>query len=335
MSVPSDSTSAIRARSLTDAHDSGQVSNQTVMIVNPASGGGRCGRTWPALERRLRAAGIAFTVMATQRRGDGTMLACAALLAGAETIVAVGGDGTANEVVNGFFAGGQPINPAARFGFISAGTGNDLARALGFDSDSAIAALGPDGVTRQIDLLHVRFTLPDGKCSERYAVLHVLMGVAGEGAAVQIAPGIKRLARGTSYLLAGAIAALRHQPQQIAYSLDDGPPQPARIDGFAVANGAYMGGGLVVAPGARLDDGRADVIVVGAVGRVPLLTRLMPGLRNGSYLAHPAVRRQTARRIRVEAADPVILTIDGEVAGRTPAEITLLPHALPIALPRR
>jgi diacylglycerol kinase (ATP) len=306
-----------------------------VMIVNPASGGGRCGRAWPALERRLRAAGIAFAVMTTERRGDGTTFARTALRAGATTIVAVGGDGTANEVVNGFFADGAPINPAARCGFIGAGTGNDLSRALGFDSGAAIAALVPDGGTGQIDLLHVRFTLPDGTWGERYALLHILMGVAGEGAAVHLAPGIKRIARGGAYLLGGAIAALRHQSQCIAYSLDDGPSQSVHIDGFAVANGAYMGGGLVVAPGARLDDGSADVIVLGAVGRVRLLTRLMPGLRDGSYLAHPAVSRHVARRIYVETADQVMLTIDGEVAGCVPAEITLLPRALPIAMPPR
>jgi diacylglycerol kinase (ATP) len=316
---------------LTDAQDADRVGRETVVIVNPASGGGRCGRAWPALERRLRAADITFIAMMTEQRGDGTTLARAALHAGATTIVAVGGDGTANEVVNGFFAAGCLINPIARCGFIGAGTGNDLTRALGVESNAAIAALGPHGTTGQIDLLHVRFTLPDGTTGERYAVLHVLMGVAGEGAAIQIGPGIKRLMRGTSYLLGGAIAALRHRPQQITYALDSGTPYTTQIDGFAVANGAYMGGGLAVAPGARLDDGRADVIVVGAVGRVPLLTRLMPGLRDGSYLAHPMVSHHTARHIRVETTDQVVLTIDGELAGRAPTEITLLPHALPIA----
>ncbi|MGI8857159.1 MAG: diacylglycerol/lipid kinase family protein [Thermomicrobiales bacterium] len=315
-----------------DAHGDGRV---TVMIVNPASGGGRCGRAWPAIERRLHAAGVPFSVVTTERRGDGTALARAALHAGATTVVAVGGDGTANEVVNGFFEEERPINPTARFGSIGAGTGNDLSRALGVDHDAAIAALGPDGITGNVDLLRVRFTLSDGQTRERYALLHVLMGVAGEGAAVQLAPRVKRFGRGASYLLGGAIAALRHWPQQITYRLDDGSPQSARIDGFAVANGAFMGGGLIVAPGARLDDGLADVIVVGAVGRVRLLTRLMPGLRDGSYLAHPAVSRYAARQICVKTADPVVLTIDGELAGRAPAEIALLPHALPIALPRR
>ena len=81
-----------------------------------------------------------------------------------------------------------------------------------------------------------------------------------------------------------------------------------------------MGGGLAVAPGARLDDGRVDVIVVGAVGRVPLLTRLMPGLRDGSYLAHPMVSHHTARHICVETTDQVVLTIDGELAGRAPTD---------------
>lgn len=308
---------------------------KTVIVVNPASGGGRCGRAWPALAARLNAAGIAHTAVTTARRGDGTTLARAALEGGATTVVAVGGDGTANEVANGFFAEGERVNPAARFAVLAAGTGNDLCRALGFGSDDAIAALGADGITGQIDLLHAHFTLPDGREAERYALLHILMGVAGEGATVTLPPAVKRFGRGASYLLAGGVAALRHRPHRITYYLDDGAPRVASMDGFAVANGAFMGGGMAVAPGARLDDGSADVVVLGAVGRVRLLARVMPGLRDGSYLAHPAVSRHAARRIRVEAAGQCVLTIDGEPAGRAPAEIALLPHALPIALPRR
>ena len=229
MCARSNSISAIKARSLTDAQDADRVVCETVVIVNPASGGGRCGRAWPALERRLRAAGITFIATMTKQRGDGTTLARAALHAGATTIVAVGGDGTANEVINGFFAAGWLINPIARCGFIGAGTGNDLTRALGVESNAAIAALGParhDWAASISCMSGLRCRME--QTGEQYAVLHVLMGVAGEGAAIQIRPGIKRLMRGGSYLLGGAIAALRHRPQQITYALDGGPPQPHR-----------------------------------------------------------------------------------------------------------
>lgn len=303
-----------------------------VMVVNPASGGGRNGRAWPALARRLDEANIAFTAAMTERRGDGTILARAALRAGATTVVAVGGDGTANEVINGFFKDGQPINPEARFGMIPGGTGNDLARDLGLAGDAAFAALDPGGGTRHVDLLHVRYTSADGGWQERYALQGLFMAVVAEGAAVALPPRVKRFGGGAAYMLGGAVAVMRHRPTWITYRLDDDAPQSAFINGGVIANTAFIGGGLEIAPGARVDDGIADVIMVRAIGRLRLM-RLMPRLRGGTHLAHPAVSRHTARRIRLETEDAVLLAIDGEVIGWAPAEASIRPRALPIALP--
>lgn len=302
------------------------------MVVNPASGGGRNGRAWPALARRLAGAGIAFTAVMTERRGDGTALACAALRAGATTVVAVGGDGTANEVINGFFADGQPINPAARFGLIAGGTGNDLARDLGLAGDAAYAALGPASGTGHVDLLHVRYTVADGCWEERYALQGLFMAVVAEGAAVALPPRVKRVGGGAAYMLGGAVAVMRHRPTRITYRLDDDAPRSARINGGVIANAAFIGGGLEIAPGARMDDGVADIVMVRAIGRLRLM-RLMPRLRTGTHLAHPAVSRHAARHIRLEAEDAVLLAIDGEPVGWAPAEASVHPRALPIALP--
>lgn len=303
-----------------------------IVIVNPASGGGRCGRIWPAVVARLHAAGIFFTATFTERAGDGTRLARAALRAGASTVVAVGGDGTANEVLNGFFADGTPVNSAARFALIPAGTGNDLAAALGIRGDDAIAALGPGHVTDYIDLLRVRFTGIDGMPRCRYAIQGLFLGIVAEGAGIPIPAWAKRFGR-SAYLAAGALAVLRHRPCRITVRLDDAPAQTLTVNGGIVANAPRIGGGLPIAPAARMDDGRTDVILLRAVLRVALLTRLMPRLQRGTHLAHPLVAHATAHRVSISADGGLLLAIDGEVVGRGSADVVILPGALRVALP--
>jgi YegS/Rv2252/BmrU family lipid kinase len=303
-----------------------------VAIVNPASGGGRCRRMWPAIARRLNEANIPFTATMTERQGDGTRLAREALRAGATTVIAVGGDGTANEVINGFFADDVPVNPAARFALISAGMGNDLSAVLGLRGDAAIAALGPGGVTGHVDLLRVRFTGPDGDPACRYAMLGLFLGIVAEGAGIAIPSWAKRFGR-SAYLGAGALAVLHHHPRHITYRIDDGPEQAAWINGGIVANAPRIGGGLPIAPNAQLDDGMADAILLRAVGRAALLTRIMPRLQRGTHLAHPAISHAPARQVTIETDDDLLLAIDGEIIGHGSAAATVLPGALPVALP--
>jgi diacylglycerol kinase (ATP) len=308
------------------------VTASLAMIVNPAAGGGRCGRLWPALASRLEAAGLSFTTSITARPGEGTTLAQTALQEGAETVVAVGGDGTANEVLNGFFVGDAPINPAARFALISVGTGNDLSSVLGLGGEAAHAALGPQGITRRLDLLRVRYTAPGGAPASRYALQGLFLGIVAEGAGIALPAGIKRFGR-SAYLSAGVIAILRHRPARVTYQLDDGPEHTVSINGGVIANAPRIGGGIPVAPGARLDDGVADAVLLRAVGRVALMTRVMPRLQRGTHLAHPAIRHAPILKFAIEANDALLLAIDGEVVGRGSAAVTVIPGALPVTLP--
>lgn len=308
------------------------MTERIVAIVNPVSGGGRCGRTWPTVARRLHEMGIAFTTVTTEQRGDATVLTREALHAGTTTIVAVGGDGTANEVINGFFADDMPVNPAARFALIPGGTGNDLCGILGLSGNGAIAALGPGGTTGHLDLLRVRFAPPDGPVRCRYAVQGLFLGIVAEGASIAIPAWAKRFGR-SAYLGAGALAVLRHRPRRVTYRIDDGPEQTAWINGGIVANAPRIGGGLPIAPDARLDDGVADVILLRAVGRAALLTRIMPRLQRGTHLAHPEISYAQTRHIVIESDDALPLAIDGEVIGHGLAKVTVVPDALSIALP--
>lgn len=308
------------------------MARSAVLVVNPAAGNGRCARSWPSWARRLEAAGVAFSPVFTTRPGDATRLTREALRNGAETVVAVGGDGTANEVVNGFFDGDDAINPSARFGLLPAGTGVDLSRMLGLRGQMAIAALGPAGRTGTIDLGRVQFVAYGGQTQSRYFVNGGDLGVGGETASLA-QKGSKALGGFIAYLTAAVRAIVEHQPRSVRYAIDDGPAVETRVDTIFVTNGRYIGGGMIVAPPARVDDGVLDVLVLRAVSKLDLLFRLLPAIYRGTHLYHPSVQHVQARRVTVQTSEPLLLQIDGEQPGMAPAEFMVLPGFLRVALP--
>ena len=152
-----------------------------LVIVNPASGGGRTGRSWPAVAARLRAAGLDFDTAMTSCLCEAIELSRQAVAEGRPLIVAAGGDGTINEVANGFFArGGEPA-AGPRLGVLPTGTGGDLRRTLGFPQDvGEAAAVLLAGRTRRIDAGRVTCTRPDGETTVRYFVNIADAGIGGD-----------------------------------------------------------------------------------------------------------------------------------------------------------
>lgn len=308
------------------------MAHSIVLIVNPAAGNGRCARSWPSWARRLETAGVSFSPIFTSRPGDATRYTRDALRDGAETVVAVGGDGTANEVVNGFFDGDAAVNPLARFGILPAGTGSDLSRTLGLRGPAAVAALGPAGRTSAIDVGRVRFVAYSGRSECRYFVNGGDLGVGGETAALA-QKGTKAFGGFVAYLTAAIRAIVEHQSRAVTYSVDDGPPVETRVDTIFVTNGRYVGGGMIVAPPAAIDDGALDVLVLRAVSKLDLLFRLLPAIYRGTHLRHPAVQHVQARRVSVQTSERLLLQIDGEQPGVAPAEFEVVPSVLRVALP--
>jgi diacylglycerol kinase (ATP) len=312
---------------------------EAVLIVNPAAGHGRAGRAWPKLARELAAAGLSFAAVPTSKPGEASLLAARALRDGAATVVAVGGDGTANEVVNGFFAegAGGPINPEARFGLIPAGTGGDLARALGLlgRTPAELAQiLGSDGGARTIDLGRAHYVGRDGRPTDRYFLNGVDLGLGGEAVVAiegQSRP-VKALGGFVTYLVGAVQSIAQHQSHQVRYVVDGGTWRSARTDTIWVANAPFTGGGMKVAPHALLDDGLLDVLIVSAVSKRELLTRLLPGIYRGTHLQHPAVQHFRARQIQVETSERLLIQLDGEQPGQAPAELTVVPGTLWVAV---
>lgn len=294
---------------------------RAVLIVNPTAGRGRAGKQAREIETRLRQYGLTDIVWRhTTARGHACTLAREAALAGAPLVVAVGGDGTLHEVVNGI------LGTQATLGLIPFGTGNDFARALGLhgDLDTACRAVAQGG-TRRVDI---------GTVAGRGMDMprHFLV-ICGTGYVAQTArtvnAGIRFLSGAAAYVL-GAILTLRtFQPFQLTLTLDDGAPATTSAMFVSLCNTETTGGGMKIAPGARADDGLLDICLVGAVPKSTLLYQLTQVFA-GRHVGHPAVRMLRASRVSLDADPPQPLLIDGEVIGITPATVTLARHALAV-----
>jgi YegS/Rv2252/BmrU family lipid kinase len=304
------------------------------IVVNPSSGGGRTAREWPSIERALKTAYPHMTLALTRGRGDATTLVRHALSEGHHEIVAVGGDGTINEAVNGFFdASGSPASDAV-FGFITSGTGGDFRKTFGLAPGyiAAIARLREAPVHR-IDLGRLSCISLDGKPIVRYFANIASFGLSGVVVnSVNRGRFAKLFGGSFAYAIHGARAMLMHRDHTVRIRVDGGFDEIASISTVAIANGQFFGGGMHVAPQAEPDDGLFDVIVMGGAKKSRAMVELQQ-VYIGNHLKNPHVRALRGRKIMaVPVAEtggkPVLIEVDGECAGRLPATFELLPRAL-------
>jgi YegS/Rv2252/BmrU family lipid kinase len=310
------------------------VTPRTVLIVNPQSQGGRLGKRWTEIADTIGRA-FPFDQAVTQGPGDATRLAREALRGGAERVVAIGGDGTINEVVNGFFdEAGAAIAPEASLAVIPFGTGGDFRRTLGLPTALADAAqVIAANQRRKIDVGRLEFTATGGGRVVRMFANIASFGVSGVVDRLVNASG-KKLGR-FGFAVATARATWSYKNQRVQLVFDGKDRVEATINTVAVANGRYFGGAMMVAPNAELDDGLFDVIAMGDFGFGDLL-KSGRRLYQGTHLAMDKVTARRARVVEAEPIDPaaiVELDVDGENPGRLPARFELLPAALWVVAP--
>jgi YegS/Rv2252/BmrU family lipid kinase len=287
------------------------------VIVNTHAGGGRTRRLWPAVRSELARLGVTVEVAETSGPGAASALARSAAAAGWPLVVAVGGDGTLNEV-----AGGLADPPAdVALGIVMTGRGRDACRNLGIAADPVAAARRlVDGEETRIDLGRVE---PTGRPPRHFLAA---AGAGFDAVVAERAAGVP--GSGTvPYLAAVAASLLAHWPVAGAVEIDGAPVWTGTMTTAVVANGAHYGGGMRIAPGADPADGRLDVVVVGDLGRLEL-ARWLPTVYRGGHLAHAAVRTWPARTVRIVATPPVPVHVDGETAGATPVTVRVRPGVL-------
>ncbi len=301
-------------------------------IVNPTAALGKARRFWTKLRELLQEQIGPFPWEWTESPLQATALARSALQQGYDLIISVGGDGTHNEVINGFFTDGKVQNSQAILAVVSCGSGGDLIRSLGTTSDIS-SALGTflTGSTRRVDVGHLKFTLPSGDTGER-----LFLNVASLGLSARVCSLLSNQPRffGGSgrYFLATVRALMANQNERVTLDIDGNTLPSQLVNTAAIANGQFFGGGMRVAPRARLDDGMLDMVVIGPVGLLDFV-RWGSRLYQGKHLNHPRIDHYKASRIHASSDMPVLVEADGETLGTLPATFTVLPQAIRILVP--
>lgn len=292
----------------------------SVVIVNPSSAAGSTGEAWPQIASDLRSQFGSFRALFTKHRGDAATLASEAARKGAKLIIACGGDGTVSEVANGILSSGKD----AELGILPSGTGGDFRRTLEIPSRTRDAArILRTGRSVRIDVGRVSFTDQNGRDATRYFV-----GVASCGMSTRVIERVKT--DEASFVSALLKTAMRNAPVRLVVQLDDSHERHLVVSNLCIANARYFGGGMKIAPDAKLTDGKLDIISIGDLSAMKIFTSA-PRIYTGSHLSMPEVSHALARKITVRAADrtaEVALEVDGELPGRLPATFQIVPEAL-------
>jgi diacylglycerol kinase (ATP) len=304
------------------------VSARFLAIVNPAAGGGRCGTLAEPTLDRLRHAGIELEVASTSRAGDATQLAREAHERGFRSFLAVGGDGTAYEIVNGLFPQSDP-GDRATLGFLPLGTGNSFLNDFSSRGlEQTIEALAR-GSRRAVDVLRLEHA--EG---ELYFINLLSLGFPAD-VGETVNRRFKRLGE-LGYVLGvlARLAGLNHPvvPHRLC------PPVDAKAAGewdrrpclfLAFSNSKFTGGKMMIAPKAEAGDGKIEYVRWGPIGRLGLLWNL-PRLFTGTHIEHPLASRAAATKIELALDAPATVMIDGEILRLQCRSVEVLPGALDV-----
>ena len=301
---------------------------RTAVIVNRTAHKGGAAKRWPMIRAELEKRLGPIKPLFTQAPGHATELSRVALAEGARRFVAVGGDGTVNEALNGLLDfSGKLLAPDIVLCPIPAGTANELSRALGHLASSSVAYdAAASRHSRVVDLLKVRCASFDGRVVERFGYLIVSLGVA---ASVSHRTSRSRWAKKLgeiAYVLMAPGVILGFRPREVAIAVDGVEKGTRSLFTAMIANTENGGGGLRIAPGARFDDGVLDLVEVGDASRLDVLLGVMPRLYSGSHVHHPKVRMSRGTSFRFTSDVETLVDLDGETIGRLPLDITVLPR---------
>ncbi|HTR33211.1 MAG TPA: diacylglycerol kinase family protein [Gaiellaceae bacterium] len=297
----------------------------TVFLVNPASDNGKTGKRWPELAHRAERLGLAGETRFSERPGHLIELAREAVDEGAGLVVAVGGDGTLNEVVNG--VAGRDVELAT----IPLGTGMDFGRTYGIPTrfDDAVR-VAVESAARTIDAGRARYRTWAGEEAERFFANVGSVGMSG--AVAQRANGMSKALGGKAtffYALTAVFLEWENTEVTVAF---DGGERRGRMHDVIVANGRWHGGGMKLAPDAEPDDGLFDVVLIGDVSKVDFLTTA-PKIYKGAHVRHPKVEVLRSHRVEVTAPATLPIELEGEQVGTTPVAFEVVPGALRVRVP--
>jgi diacylglycerol kinase (ATP) len=304
-----------------------------LFIVNPKSGAGRAGREWASIASWLPSTGLQFEAVLTTRPMEAVEIAQRAVRESRPVVVAVGGDGTLNEVVNGFFHNGAPLPTTSRLAMLPLGTGGDFRRTLRIPTDPKAAIdVITGGIPRRLDAGCVTYKDFNGGTGVRHFINIADAGLGGE-VVHRVNSGPKMLG-GITFTLTGltTLVGWKNKPMEVVV---DGHAHKLVAQQVVIANCQYFGGGMRMAPTASPTDGVFDVILVGDTNLMEALQG-MSQIRSGKHMDehNPKIQHEYGKRITVTSPEVVRIDVDGEEPGFLPALFEIQESAIEFIAPR-
>lgn len=315
-------------------------SNLPLVIVNPKSAAGSTESRWAEIASDLRSHFGAFQVAFTKKAGDGIELAKRGAASGRKFIIACGGDGTINEVANGILESGKNVE----LGILPSGTGGDFRRSLGMPTNAREAAKNLlNGEMKTIDVGKVTFFNHQDKQISRF-----FLNVSSFGLSAAIIERVKNKSsldwmpvdvfRGkASFALSTLQEVLDLNYVTVRVKINEREEKSLNTINFCIANSRYFGGGMKIAPDAKLNDGFLDVVNIGDIKTAKIILNAYK-LYNGTHLDLAEVKSTKATRIEISPSNlnqTIHIEIDGELPGRLPAIYEVVPNALKIRVPKQ
>lgn len=293
-------------------------------VVNPAAGGGRCRRAAPPVLERLARRGLDLAVVQTREPGDGTRHAEEGYRSGIRNFVAVGGDGTAFEVLNGALPGALAAGESISLALLPLGTGNSFLLELTHRGVDAVIEALRAGRSKPCDVLRLRTSGND-----LFALGHVSFGFSASVAGL-VNRRLKPL--GTlGYSIGVLIRLPRLRPIELDLRADDGEARVRSAVFVFVNNNRVVGGNMLMAPSADPFDGVADLVWVDPVGRIELL-KTFPKVFRGTHIDHPAVHVSRLERLTISGGQTQEVLLDGEVVSAVPRGVEVVPGAVRLVI---
>ncbi|HCT30836.1 MAG TPA: lipid kinase [Bacteroidales bacterium] len=295
-------------------------------IINPQAGSGKGKSDWPQIESLLKISGIEFDFVFTTHKYHSVELTVNAINQGYKKLIAIGGDGTLNEIVNGVFIQKRFPTTEIAIGVIAVGTGNDWSRMYKIHEtyEGKVAALKEGKLFLQ-DVGKVEYEESKVKQSRYFA------NAAGVGFDAEVARRTNRLKehghKGKILYMGSLVRALfDYKPSYINIAVD-GQKIGGKIFSLTVGIGCYNGGGMMQMPNAVSDDGLFDVTVIRQVRRFEVIRNIYR-LYNGTILSHPKITGHIGKEVIISSEMPIGLEVDGESLGVSPFTFSVVPKSI-------
>ncbi|HBH87995.1 MAG TPA: hypothetical protein DDY17_10415 [Syntrophaceae bacterium] len=302
-------------------------SKKIVFVVNPRAGNCATEKEWPRIQVEARNRLGSFTTHLTTKPGDATRITRMCLGEGADLVVCVGGDGTLNEVVNGFMDEKGPIKTDAVLGFVPNGTGCDFVKTapIPIMIEQSLDTI-QEGYIKSIDLGRLQYHDREGRLHIRYFHNIASFGLGGE-VVDRVNRNSKVFGPFISFIWSTLVSIFLYGKKKVRLKVDDMYDREVIVWNIAVANGQYHGGGMWVAPDAVIDDGLLQITVIGDLSLAEVFWNL-PKLYNGKIKEVKNVFMLSGRMVEAHSEQYVQLDVDGEQPGLLPIVIDVMPAAL-------